>query len=120
MMLRSMPDCILSVIGDENDRITARTIAGAGDDVIIVDTTSGFDDFLGSDKPKQQSCAHARPTLALPPKPILQPASVHPDAPQPQPQPPRAEQAPPPAMQQRKAAERRVARETEVSCLRSS
>ena len=58
------------------------------------------------------------PTPALPPKPILQPASVHPDAPQPQP--PRAEQAPPPAMQQRKAAERRVARETEVSCLRSS
>ena len=118
-MLRSMPDCILSVIGDENDRITARTIAGAGDDVIIVDTTSGFDDFLGSDKPKQQSCAHARPALALPPKPILQPASVHPDAPRPQPQ-PRAEQAPPPAMAQRKAAERRVARETEVSCLRSS
>ena len=80
MMLRSMPDCILSVIGDENDRITARTIAGAGDDVIIVDTTSGFDDFLGSDKPRQQPCAHARPTPALPPKPILQPASVHPDA----------------------------------------
>ena len=117
MMLRSMPDCILSVIGDENDRITARTIAGAGDDVIIVDTTSGFDDFLGSDKPRQQPCAHARPTPALPPKPILQPASVHPDAPQPQ---PRAEQAQPPAIQQRKAAERRVARETEVSCLRSS
>ena len=118
MMLRSMPDCILSVIGDENDRITARTIAGAGDDVIIVDTTSGFGDFLGSDKPKQRSCAHARPTpSALPPQPILQPASMHPDAPQPQ---PRAEQAPPPAMHQRKAAERRVARETEVSCLRSS
>ena len=119
MMLRSMPDCILSVIGDENDRITARTIAGAGDDVIIVDTTSGFDDFLGSDKPKQQSYAHARPQPQPQPQPILRPASVHPDAPQPQPQ-PRAEQAPPPAMAQRKAAERRVARETEVSCLRSS
>ena len=118
-MLRSMPDCILSVIGDENDRITARTIAGAGDDVIIVDTTSGFDDFLGSDKPKQQSYAHARPQPQPQPQPILRPASVHPDAPQPQPQ-PRAEQAPPPAMAQRKAAERRVARETEVSCLRSS
>ena len=85
MMLRSMPDCFLSVIGDENDRITARTIAGAGDDVIIVDTTSGFDGFLGSDKPKKRSCAHARPTPALPPQPILQPASVHPGAPQPQP-----------------------------------
>ena len=119
MMLRSMPDCVLSVIGDENDRITARTIAGAGDDVIIVDTTSGFDDFLGSDKPKQQSYAHARPQPQPQPQPILRPASVHPDAPQPQPQ-PRAEQAPPPAMAQRKAAERRVARETEVSCLRSS
>ena len=118
-MLRSMPDCILSVIGDENDRITARTIAGAGDDVIIVDTTSGFDDFLGSDKPKQQSYAHARPQPQPQPQPILRPASVHPDAPRPQPQ-PRAEQAPPPAMAQRKAAERRVARETEVSCLRSS
>ena len=110
-MLRSMPDCILSVIGDENDRITARTIAGAGDDVSIVDTTSGFEDFLGSDQPKQRSCAYARPTPALPPQPILQPASLHPDAPQPQ---PRAVPAPPPAMQQRKAAERRVAREEEV------
>lgn len=109
MMLRSMPDCILSVIGDENDRITARTIAGAGED--IVDMTSGFEDFLGSDKPTQRSCAQARPTPALPPQPILQPASLHPDAPQPQ---PRAEPAPPPAMQQRKAAERRVAREDEV------
>ncbi len=44
---------------------------------------------------------------------------MHAGVERPQPQ-PRAEQAPPPAMAQRKAAERRVARETEVSCLRSS
>ena len=90
-MLKALPEEIISAVDDEEARATARAIEGAGESIVIVESDGMMEFVTGG--------LDGRAAEASPPSSSSASSS-----------------SAPPAAPLRKAAERRVARETEVPC----